>query len=157
MNGAAWGAGELVSRAPLTRYSAGDRRREDAGDTDALGVALLAGDRREGQDAGLLHLDLLRDDALAVRGLGPEVDLRALDQDADARDRLALLRDVDRQLGVAPDEQLLGRDLADGGAEHERRRLRIHLNGCRRGVVRRVRLRLVADHGHRVRDRTGCG
>src|ERR1700757_356870 len=57
------------SRTPPRRCSAGYRRGEDVGDAHPLGVAGLAGDRREDQDAGLLHLHGLLDRALAVRGL----------------------------------------------------------------------------------------
>ena len=61
----------------------------------------------EGHDSGLPHLDGQLDDALVVRGLRAQVDLRALDLDPDAADRLAVLGQADRQRGLAPDEELL--------------------------------------------------
>src|SRR3954451_657837 len=107
------------SPAPLLgSTSAGYRRREDAGHTDPLGVAGLARDRREGHDPGLLQFHDLLDDALLVRGLRAEVDLRAFDPDPVAADGCAVLGQVDRQRGLAPDEQLLRGDLADRDAEH---------------------------------------
>src|SRR6476646_8322528 len=78
-----------VPAPPPTSWSPGYRRSEDVGHAHPLGVAGLAGNRGEDQDPGLLHLQRLLDDALAVRGLGAEVELRALDPHVDALDRLA--------------------------------------------------------------------
>src|SRR5215475_13215987 len=86
------GAGEF-SRTPRGLL-AGDRRGEDAPDADPLVVADLAAlrdDRGEGEDALLLHLQDVLDDALGVGGLGPDVDPGALDPDTGALGRLVSL------------------------------------------------------------------